>query len=84
MEGNKVYRHNQNPEEKRLHDDFIEEHCHDDMMSLIVFEPKDGGMSPSEYLTEREEKIVISTIQWLGSPVGQNWLNRMGYSKEKK
>jgi hypothetical protein len=82
MEGNKVYRHDQNPEEKRFHDNFIEDICHDNMMSAIVFEPKDGGLAPSEYLTEREEKIVISAIQWLGSPVGQSFLREMGYEKK--
>lgn len=27
------------------------------------------------YLTEHEEKIVMSVIQWLGTPVGQGFLN---------
>jgi len=82
MEGNKTYRHKDNPEEKRFHDNFIKDICHDNMMSAIVFEPKDGGLSPSRYLTEDEEKIVISTIQWLGSPVGQSFLREMGYVKK--
>lgn len=83
MEGNKVYRHEQNPEEKRLHDAFVKEHGDEDMAG-IVFKPNKRGTAPSEYLTPREEKIVISTIQWLGSPIGQNWLNRMGYKKKLK
>ena len=29
------------------------------------------------YLTEREEKIVLSVIQWLGTPVGQGFLERV-------
>jgi len=78
MEGFKTYRHESNPKEKELHDKFIEQHGNGDM-SMIIFPPKNGGLSPTEYLTEREEKIVISTIQWLGSPVGQNFLRDCGF-----
>jgi hypothetical protein len=82
MEGFKTYRHEQNPEEKRFHDNFIADICHDDMQSAIIFEPKDGGLAPSELLTPRENKIVISAMQWLGSPVGQSFLREMGYEKQ--
>jgi len=80
MKGNKTYRHKQNPEEKWFHDSFVSQHGDRDM-AAIVFEPNDRGTAPSEYLTPREESIVISTIQWLGSPVGQNFLREMGYEK---
>ena len=44
--------------------------------SSIVFGVKDGtGFHPNEYLTDREEKIVLAVIQWLGTPVGQGFLN---------
>lgn len=29
------------------------------------------------FLTEEEEKAVLSTIQWLGTPVGQGFLERV-------
>lgn len=80
MKGNKVYRHKDNPEEKRFHDEAVNMGNAD--LSAMVFEPKDGGLAPSEYLSEREEKIVVSAIQWLGSPVGQNFLRDMGYEKQ--
>jgi len=82
MEGNKVYRHEQNPEEKRFHDEFIRIHGHDNTLSAIVFAPAEGGLRPSEYLTEREEKILLSAMQWLGSPLGQSFLREMGYEKK--
>lgn len=81
MKGNKTYRHEQNPEEKLFHDSFIAQHGDRDM-AAIVFEPNESGTAPSEYLTPREETIVVSTIQWLGSPVGQNFLRTMGYEKK--
>lgn len=77
MKGFKTYRHEQNPKEKELHDKFIEEHGVE--MSLIVYPPKESSVYPSEYLTQKEESIVISTIQWLGTPVGKEFMESCGY-----
>jgi hypothetical protein len=82
MRGFKTYRHGSNPKEKELHDKFIDKRGNRDI-SMIVFPPTSRGMAPSEYLTEREENIVITTIQWLGSPVGQNFLNECGFKLTK-
>jgi hypothetical protein len=30
-----------------------------------------------DYLTENDEKIALSVIQWLGTPVGQNFLHKV-------
>jgi len=78
MQGFKTYRHEQNPKEKELHDKFIEKHG-GNLMSMIVYPPKETGAYPSEYLTEKEESIVISTIQWLGTPVGKKFMESCGY-----
>jgi hypothetical protein len=84
MEGYKTYRHKDNPAEKVFHDKFIElfSYDHDDI-SRVVFssDERTGGMMPRDYLNPREEQIVISTIQWLGSPVGQNFLIECGFKK---
>lgn len=78
----KQYRLSHNPMEQRFHDEFVFEHgCQD--MSMLVFPPNNNGMSPTEYLTEREEKIVMGTIQWLGSPVGSSFLQSLGYTKNE-
>jgi hypothetical protein len=42
----------------------------------------DNKGNPLEYLSEREKKIMISTIQWLGSPVGQGFLKECGFEKK--
>ena len=34
---------------------------------------------PKDYLTNREERIVFGTLQWLGSPVGQGFLEECGF-----
>lgn len=81
MEGYKTYRHKKNQKEKEIHDKFVKQHGDRDM-SMIVFPPKENGLAPSELLTEREERIVISTIQWLGSPIGQQFLNDCGFTDQ--
>ena len=83
MEGFKTYRHKSNPKEKEIHDKFIKQHGDNDI-SMIVYPPTSSGMRPSEYLTEKEEKIVVSTIQWLGSPVGQNFLKDCGFELKEE
>lgn len=37
-----------------------------------------------KYLTEDEEKAVLSTIQWLGTPVGQAFLERVKLNIDNK
>lgn len=39
----------------------------------------DGRGNPKQYLTEREMEIVFSTLQWLGSPVGQSYLRECNF-----
>lgn len=82
MNGFKTYRHESNPKEKELHDKFIEHVSYnEDDIDRIVFPPsaRFGDMVPGDYLNPREKQIVISTIQWLGSPVGQKFLERCGF-----
>jgi|TARA_B110000908_G_scaffold1583_1_gene2034 hypothetical protein len=76
MKGNKTYRHSNNPLEKKLHDSFIKQHVNDIEMICVA---SDDGMKPNRYLTDDEKRIVISTVQWMGSPVGQNFLEENGF-----
>lgn len=86
--GFKTYRHKDNPKEKELHDYFIKEHIenkHTCDPSLLVFPVNNGtGFEPCDHLSEREKRIVISTIQWLGSPVGQSFLNECGFENKNE
>lgn len=77
MKGYKTYRHAQNPKEKELHDKFLKNHNED--ADLIVF-GHTSQLIPNDYLTDRERKIVLSTIQWLGSPVGKSFLKDCGFN----
>ena len=39
----------------------------------------DKGFTPNNYLSYREEQVVFSLIQWLGTHVGQSFLRECGY-----
>jgi hypothetical protein len=74
----------ENPQEEKtlntFYKQFDDRGCHN-QMDLIIFGNKAGRgtTTPRDYLTEREKKIVYSTIQWLGSPVGKHFLRDCGY-----
>lgn len=45
---------------------------------LIVFGQKEGtSLEANDSLTDREEKIVLGVIQWLGTPVGKSFINQV-------
>ena len=87
MEGNKTYRHKSNPKEEEFHDMFLKEHIEnrDGNLDLLVFPPgNDYQTYATDTLSEREKKIMLTTVQWLGSPVGQNFLNKCGFELKNK
>lgn len=53
---------------------------------LIIFGTKQGSTSdmPNDYLTDREKQIMLTTLQWLGSHVGQCYLRDCGLLNEFK
>ncbi len=53
-------------------------------MDFIVFGHDWDSTLPKDYLTEKEKRIVLSTIQWLGSPIGRSFLERCGFVNTKK
>ena len=85
MKGNKTYRHKSNPKEKELHDKFLKGHIEnrDSNIDLLVFPPgNDYQTYATDTLSEREKVIMLSTVQWLGSPVGQYFLSTCGFVKK--
>ena len=76
MKGTKLYRHQSNPLEKQLHDSFIRNNSICDMERSVF--GSNGQGRPNDILSDREVEIVINTIQWLGSPVGQGFLRDNG------
>jgi len=89
MKTNKKYRFKDNPKEKEFHDKFLEMFKHDRManstLSAIIFGWNDDRQNyPKQFLTEHEENICLNLIQWLGSPVGQGFLDNCGYTLKKE
>lgn len=88
MKSNKEYRFKDNPKEQEFHDKFKDMFSQDNMaresLSAIVFGWANNSQSyPTQYLTEDEECICLNIIQWLGSPVGQGFLDRCGFTEKK-
>lgn len=54
---------------------------HGKEMDVLVF-GCDDSFSPNDHLTEREGKIVMTIIQWLGTPVGQGFIDKLKESKK--
>jgi hypothetical protein len=81
MKGFKTHRHKSNPKEKELHDKFLQHILDRDVnIDLLVFPPANDTQTYAKgTLSDREKQIMLSTVQWLGSPVGQNFLKDCGF-----
>jgi hypothetical protein len=87
INGFKEHRFEHNPKEKELNEKFQTFHNREGYsdMDFIVFGTSPySSTKPAKYLTDREKQIVVSTIQWLGSPVGQGFLLSCGFELVKK
>jgi hypothetical protein len=84
MKSFKEHRFENNPQEKIFVEQFIRERFYGNDIDLIVFGHPSNSSSPNDYLSDREKNIVVSTIQWLGSPVGQAFLYSCGFELKTK
>lgn len=84
MKSFKEYRFENNPQEKKFVEQFIKDHGFYNDIDLIIFGHSSNSSSPNDYLSDREKNIVVSTIQWLGSPVGQHFLDSCGFELKLK
>jgi hypothetical protein len=82
MKGLKIYRHESNPQEKVFHDTFIKDFGTVLALSQIT-KVVDGKGDPKEFVSLDEQNLMVTTIQWLGSPVGIGFLRNCGFIKEK-
>jgi len=83
----KPYRLSENPMELKHLEVFntkFDSKYSPNQMDYLVF--GQNGSSPKDFLSDREKQIVYSTLQWLGSHVGQCYLQECGYelTKDKK
>ena len=79
MKGYKTHRHEQNPKEKEIHDLFIERFCTQPELIERIVLPIDEKGRPKGTLTDNEIELIITAMQWIGSPVGQSFLRDCGF-----
>ena len=78
MRGLHEYRFEQNPEEKRIAKEF-KGYAKRNLKYLLHVGNQDGFVpDPSG----RDKAVACTIIQWLGSPVGQGFLEKLGYYKK--
>lgn len=86
----KKYRFKDNPKEQEIVEkflkDFTKEGCHTKTIEGIIFGwHNDAQTISNNTLTEYEfNKICVPLIQWLGSPVGIDFLDSVGFELKKK
>jgi len=82
------HRFENNPKEKEFHDKFKEMFesngaARKALSGITLGRSNDNQNFPTDFLNEKEEGICLSIIQWLGSPVGQNFLRDCGFTEKK-
>jgi hypothetical protein len=86
MNGFNTHRHNSNPKEKEFHDKFLAEFIEAEaefkknVVDKLIYGTNDHG-ELDNFLSDHEKCIVLSTIQWLGSAVGQSFLLSCGFEE---
>jgi len=68
------HRFQQNPLEKRFVDTWIEQNKYGHTLSHILNGPSLYGLHTPAVTSDHDEEVATTVIQWLGSPVGQAFL----------
>ena len=86
MKSYKEYRFKDNSKEQEFFEKFKKdyENKHHYLSALIHGWNNDSQTIPKQYLTEDEVDICANLIQWLGSPVGQGFLDSCGFTNKDK
>ena len=71
-----------NPREKEFADAWRAANERGSLLDYLLHHPERGGR-PQES-TPEEDRVAATVIQWLGSPVGQNFLADLGYEKKTR
>jgi len=77
-EGKSLHRLNDNPLEKAYHDAWVEENEGNLCRQIGILQWLLGDDNkPSHDMTQRDALVAATVIQWLGSPVGQCFVNKV-------
>jgi len=80
--GLRPYRIKDNPEEKRFAEEWKKQNKQGNVLAYLLHQVDHRGRPPLEP-SERDAAVAATVIQWLGSPVGQSWLEELGYMRKK-
>ena len=72
-EGHNTHRLSQNPLEKALHDAWIEANMHGHILEYIL-----GNGETRATVNDRDEMVAATIVQWIGTPVGKAFLQKVG------
>jgi len=78
--GKNRHRLAQNPQEQVFADNW--ERWNEHPRSILGYLVGDGNRTG--HYSEEEAKTTATVIQWLGSPVGEAFLNECGYARKEK
>jgi hypothetical protein len=79
--GLRPYRFKDNPEEKRIAKAWqLWQGENGNLLAHILDERPDQGGSPPDP-SKRDRVVAATLIQWLGTPVGQSFLEELGYKR---
>lgn len=71
-EGKATYRLKENVLEQRYHDEWKKEQQYGNILEWLL-----GDGTRKAVISDRDEMVAATVIQWLGSPVGQNFVKRV-------
>lgn len=80
----KTHRFEQNPQERLFVETFVKNYLQIDerLLEGIIFGWANSAQTiPKDNLSLRELNIILNIIQWLGSPVGNSFLQECGFDK---
>lgn len=81
--GLQPHRLKDNPEEERFAKAWAEQNKHGNNLAYLLDSASGGNGRPAD-ASPRDEVVAATVIQWLGSPVGQAFLEELGYTKPAK
>jgi|GEM_PF-3070996 len=80
--GFKANRHKTNPLERELHNQFKAQFL-PDVKKIIYRETPDKFISATE-VNDHQKRIILTIVQWFGTPIGQNFYNQVQADLKKK
>jgi hypothetical protein len=71
-----------NPEEVAFSEAWEKENERGNVLAYLLQCGSQNGRPPDP--SERDASVAATVVQWLGSPVGRQFLEDLGYKKEEK